>query len=65
MLAAESLYFGSWHHPGWMVVFFLGNAAYFSRVEESGLERRFGDSYRLYRANVPPWIPSLRPWNPP
>ena len=65
MLAAESLYFGSWHLAGWMVVFFLGNTAYFSRVEEPGLEQRFGDSYRLYRANVPRWIPRLRPWNPP
>ena len=65
MLAAESLYFGSWHLAAWMAVFFLGNTVYFSRVEEPGLERRFGDSYWLYRANVPRWIPSLRPWNPP
>ena len=65
MLAAESLYFGSWHLAAWMVAFFVGNMAYFSRVEEPGLEQRFGDSYRLYRASVPRWIPRLRPWDPP
>ena len=32
--------------------------------EEPVLEQRFGDSYRLYRANVARWIPRLRPWNP-
>ena len=65
MLAAESLVFGSWHLAGWMVTFFLVNMVYFARVEEPGLERRFGDSYRQYRANVPRWIPRLRPWSPP
>ena len=64
MLAAESTYFGLWHLAGWVVVFFLGNAVYFSRVEEPVLERRFGGSYRQYRANVRRWIPSLRPWIP-
>ena len=65
MLAAESLYFGSWHLAAWMVAFFLGATLSFSRVEEPGLERRFGESYRVYRANVPRWIPRLRPRNPP
>jgi protein-S-isoprenylcysteine O-methyltransferase Ste14 len=30
--------------------------------EEPGLEKRFGDDYRRYKANVPRWIPRLRPW---
>ena len=64
MLAAESLCFGSWHLAGWMVAFFFGATLAFLRVEEPVLEQRFGDSYRLYRANVPRWIPRLRPWNP-
>jgi protein-S-isoprenylcysteine O-methyltransferase Ste14 len=34
----------------------------FVLVEEPGLERRFGDSYRAYKANVPRWIPRLTPW---
>ena len=32
-------------------------------VEEPGLERRFGDSYRAYKRHVPRWVPRLRPWN--
>lgn len=63
MLGAESLFFGSWHLAGWMIVFFLGNAIYFPLVEEPALERRFGDSYRRYKAHVPRWMPSWRPWN--
>ena len=65
MLAAESLYFGSWHLSAWMVVFLLGATLHFFRVEEPGLVQRFGDGYRIYRADVPRWIPRLRPWDPP
>ncbi len=41
------------------------NAIYFPLVEETGLERRFGDDYRRYKANVPRWIPRLTPWTLP
>ena len=64
LLGAESLLLGSWHLAGWMSVFFLLNVFYFLLVEEPGLEKRFGDSYRRYKANVPRWIPRLRPWDP-
>ena len=63
MLGAESLLFGSWHLAGWMLVFFLINTIYFSLVEEPGLERRFDENYRRYKANVPRWIPNWRPWD--
>jgi protein-S-isoprenylcysteine O-methyltransferase Ste14 len=33
-------------------------------VEEPGLEKRFGDSYREYRRNVRRWLPRLTPWQP-
>lgn len=32
-------------------------------VEEPGLERRFGDSYRAYKRAVPRWVPRWRPWS--
>jgi protein-S-isoprenylcysteine O-methyltransferase Ste14 len=32
------------------------------RLEEPGLEKRFGDSYREYRRNVPRWVPRITPW---
>ncbi len=31
-------------------------------LEEPGLEERFGEDYRRYKANVPRWIPRLTPW---
>jgi protein-S-isoprenylcysteine O-methyltransferase Ste14 len=31
-------------------------------IEEPGLERRFGESYREYRRHVPRWLPRLTPW---
>jgi protein-S-isoprenylcysteine O-methyltransferase Ste14 len=32
--------------------------------EERGLERRFGEEYRVYKENVPRWIPRTTPWEP-
>ena len=58
MLVAESLLLGSWPIAGWTLVFFLLNAIYLIRVEEPALEQRFGEDYRLYKANVPRWIPT-------
>ncbi|MGO8955404.1 MAG: methyltransferase family protein [Rhodomicrobium sp.] len=31
--------------------------------EEPRLEREFGARYRAYRANVPRWIPRIKPWH--
>jgi protein-S-isoprenylcysteine O-methyltransferase Ste14 len=64
MLAGEAVFLQFWVLSGWLLVFFLANAIYFPLSEEKGLERRFGDQYRLYKANVPRWIPRLRPWRP-
>ena len=36
-----------------------------AQVEEPGLQRRFGDDYRRYKANVPRWVPRATPWEPP
>jgi protein-S-isoprenylcysteine O-methyltransferase Ste14 len=33
-----------------------------ARLEEPGLEKRFGESYRQYRRNVPRWVPRITPW---
>ncbi len=65
MLAAEALLFGSWYVAGWMAVFVVLNTAYFVRGEEPALEERFGESYRLYKANVPRWMPRWKPWDAP
>jgi protein-S-isoprenylcysteine O-methyltransferase Ste14 len=65
MLAGEAVFFGSWALAGWLSVFFLANAVYFPLSEEKALASRFGDQYRVYKANVPRWIPRLRPWRQP
>ena len=62
MLAAESLILRSLPVALWAVVFFAGNVVYFALSEERRLEDRFGDSYRVYKANVPRWIPRLSGW---
>jgi protein-S-isoprenylcysteine O-methyltransferase Ste14 len=63
MVLGEALIWGSWMMGVWACVFFLINHIYFVLSEEPGLERRFGDHYRAYKADVPRWIPWLRPWS--
>lgn len=62
LLVAEALFFRSGAIGYWAAVFFVGNSLCFPLVEEKGLEQRFGEDYRRYKANVPRWIPSVRPW---
>jgi protein-S-isoprenylcysteine O-methyltransferase Ste14 len=62
-LLGEALLFRSPALACWGAAFFLVNAIYFPLAEEPGLERRFGDDYRRYKAAVPRWIPRLRPWH--
>jgi protein-S-isoprenylcysteine O-methyltransferase Ste14 len=60
MVAGQALLWGSWLTGLLAVVFFLINHVYFILSEEPGLERRFGESYREYKANVPRWLPRLK-----
>ncbi|MDR1366986.1 MAG: hypothetical protein LBJ13_03735 [Puniceicoccales bacterium] len=62
MQIAEALLFNSWIIFGLFGLFLLGNMIYFPLFEEKSLERRFGDDYRIYKHNVPRWIPRLTPW---
>lgn len=63
MLLGQALWWGSWLTGLWTGVFILINHLYFVLSEEPGLEERFGESYRFYRANVPRWLPRLKPWS--
>jgi protein-S-isoprenylcysteine O-methyltransferase Ste14 len=64
VLLGEAALLGSLPLLAWFAVVFAVNAVYFPLVEEPGLERRFGAAYGEYRANVPRWLPRLRPWEP-
>lgn len=65
MLGAEALILWSWPIAAWLAVFFLANATYIPLSEERDLEHRFGTPYRLYKENVPAWLPRFRPWRQP
>ncbi len=62
VLVAEAMLLKSWPIAAWMMVFFIGNSIYFPLIEEKGLESRFADDYREYKAHVPRWIPRIRRW---
>jgi protein-S-isoprenylcysteine O-methyltransferase Ste14 len=62
LLLAETLMIGSWGIAGWGVVFVTVNLVYIPNWEEPALAKRFGDDYRLYKANVRRWVPAVRPW---
>lgn len=65
LLLAETLLLQSWGIAIWLAIFWLLNVLYLPRVEEKGLEQRFGEDYRQYTANVPRWIPRTTPWEGP
>jgi protein-S-isoprenylcysteine O-methyltransferase Ste14 len=64
ILLGEAALFGSGALLVWFGAVFLANAVYFPLVEEPGLRDRFGADYDAYSANVPRWLPRLRPWGP-
>lgn len=64
LLAAEALILTSWPLAVWALVFVGLNTAYFVFSEEPGLEVRFGDGYRAYKAAVPRWLPRRQPYRP-
>lgn len=65
VILAEAIATGSPALFCWAVAFWLLNTVYFVYSEEPGLERRFKESFRQYKANVPRWIPRWRPWHSP
>ncbi len=62
VIFGEALLFSSWALTAWGVFAVVAHMFYFPFSEEPGLERRFGDDYRRYKANVPRWLPRLTPW---
>ena len=57
----EGLLLGSTGILIWAAAFLAINTIYFIASEEPGLEHRFGDEYREYKANVPRWLPRKTP----
>ena len=61
LLICQALFWVSWSVGIWAGIFICINHVYFILLEEPGLEKRFGESYRVYKTNVPRWVPRLRP----
>jgi protein-S-isoprenylcysteine O-methyltransferase Ste14 len=64
VLLGEAALLGSLPLLAWAAAFAAANTIWMPLVEEPGLVRRFGADYEAYRANVPRWVPRLRPWEP-
>ena len=62
ILIGEAGFFNSVDILRWAGLFFIINTIYFIMKEEPDLEKRFGEEYRIYKQNVPRWIPNLRPF---
>jgi len=62
ILFGEVILFGSPGIASWFLIFSVGNFIYMPLSEEPGLEKRFGEAFRLYKQNVPRWIPQIKPW---
>ena len=62
MVAGLALIRGSALTAALAAFFFVVNHFYFIVSEEPGLVKRFGDSYRAYKANVPRWRPRRWPY---
>ncbi len=62
ILSGEAILVGSFPLLIWFTVFLVLNLIFIPLFEEPNLEARFGDEYRLYKENVPRWLPRLKPW---
>ena len=62
MLTGQALLWGSWVMAIWAGTFVLISHVYFVLSEEPGLKKRFGEPYCVYKANIPRWLPRMKPW---
>ena len=65
ILLAEALLTGSRRILIWFILFLTINLVYIPLLEEPGLAARFGERYRVYKENVPRWLPRVKAWIPP
>ena len=60
----EGVLLSSWYILVYAALIFVLNHVYFIFSEEPGLQKRFGEEYSRYKANVPRWFPRKTPWIP-
>ena len=64
LLFSEALFFKSLPFLLYATMFTVLNMIYFPLIEEPGLIKRYGNTYKDYMKNVPRWMPSANPYNP-
>lgn len=57
LLIGQALVLPSLNIAAWAAIFFVVNTFYFRFSEEPGLEKRFGEEYRIYKQHVRRWVP--------
>src|SRR5262247_1691891 len=63
IILGQALLFGDWRLIVYGAVFWLACPVFVLLYEEPTLKRTFGPEYEAFRANVPRWIPRVRPWH--
>jgi len=63
ILIGEALLLGDERLFAWAAVLWLFFHLWVLIIEEPTLRHSFGDEYATFKANVPRWLPRLRPWN--
>jgi protein-S-isoprenylcysteine O-methyltransferase Ste14 len=62
VIAGQGLFLGNVAVLEYGVLVWVGFLAFVLAYEEPTLRASFGEEYERYCANVPRWIPRLRPW---
>lgn len=62
VLMGEAILFASMPVLIWFAIFCGLSLVFVPLWEEPDIERRLGEEYRVYKKNVPRWIPRFTPW---
>jgi protein-S-isoprenylcysteine O-methyltransferase Ste14 len=62
VVLGQTLLFGSVDLLEYDAILWLGFHVFVLAYEEPTMRATFGDEYKTFCANVPRWIPRLRPW---
>ena len=64
IILGQAVLFGNGWVLVWGVAVATAVALFVYGYEQPTLQRDYGDEYARYCANVPAWVPRLRPWDP-
>ena len=64
-ILGQSMILGNLNLALYAAIVWLVSHLFVMVYEEPALQKRFGDAYREFCANVPRWMPRLRPWEGP